>query len=108
MSISEIILSNVSLDIERSQEQVYLKGVESLLKLVHIALEGEHYSKTIKLFLCDYHLRNCFNFKELSLLPPYLLSHCLNAMALKRSFDSKLEDFMLGGDNLIKKWQMNI
>ena len=62
MSFSKIILSNMSLDIERSHEQVYLKGTESLLKLANIVLEDKEYSRTIKLFLCDYHLRNYFNF----------------------------------------------
>ena len=62
MSFSKIILSNMSLDIERSHEQVYLKSTESLLKLANIVLEDKEYSRTIKLFLCDYHLRNYFNF----------------------------------------------
>lgn len=108
MSFSKIILSTMSLDIERSQEQVYLKGAESLLKLANTVLEDQEHSRTIKLFLCDYHLRNYFNFEEISLLPRYLLLHCLNAMTLKCSFGSTLEDFMQGGDALIKKWQMNI
>lgn len=108
MSFSKIILSTMSLDIERSQEQVYLKGAESLLKLVDIVLENQEHSEIIKLFLCDYHLRNYFNFEELYLLPHHLLLHCLNAMTLKCSFGSTLEDFMLGGDTLIKKWQMSI
>ena len=45
MSFSKIILSTISLDIERSHEQAYLKGAESLLKLADIVLENQEHSR---------------------------------------------------------------
>ena len=108
MSFSKIILTQATTSIDRSQEQVYLEGVKSLLTLVDLVIKNQKYSKTIKLFLCDYHLRNHFDLKELLLLPPYLLIHCLNAMSLKCSFNARLEHFMSDGETLIKEWQMSI
>lgn len=106
VSCSENVLLKISSYFGVSNEQAYRKGVDSLLKLTEMVIANNEHSETIKLFLCDCHLRTSINLDDISNMPTQLIGDCLNVIVLRYAFKASLGDFLSGGDQLINEWKL--
>lgn len=106
ISCSDNTLLKISAYFGVSHEEAYRKGADSLLKLTEVVLAGNEHSDSIKLFLCDCHLRKNLELDEIiNTIPMPLLGDCLNVIILRYAFKAKLGDFLSGGDTLINSWK---